>query len=88
MRRVFLVDYKENGVDRHQVIEMLTALDIGLMQTISLIRWKIGMQCEISCIVEFFTDLPFSEIEKISKSPGIVCIKRDLIYINPAIALV
>ena len=88
MRRVFLVDYKQNGIDMHQVIEIHTAVNIESITLTALLRWKIGMQCEISCIVELFTDMTCDEIEKISQSPESGCIDRNLIYVNPTIALV
>lgn len=82
-----MVDYKQNGVDMHQVIEIRSAESMGTVRIIKLLQQVVGNSV-VSCIVELFTDMSCNEIEKISQSPAAGMIKWCPIYITTDIALV
>lgn len=82
MRRLFVVDYRENGVSKHQCIEMSAE---GLVTDAALVtacHAYVGMDNDLDGVSEVFVDMSAKELEEIALTPKILFLPSRHLYVN------
>jgi len=82
LRRLFVVDYREKGVSKHQCLEFDVegiATDAAL---ITACHVYVGMNNDPDSVSEVFTDMNAKELEKIVLTPELLFLPRRHLYVN------
>ena len=81
-RRLFMVDYRKNGVDMHKAIEMGCTRDVTVLEIIEVCQEYIGKRTILDSIVEIYADMTANELNNISMSPLFELLPKRLLFIN------
>lgn len=82
MRRLFVVDYRENGVAKHQCLEFDVegiATDAAL---ITACHVYVGMHNNLDSVSEVFADMGAKELEEIALTQKILFLPNRHLYVN------
>ncbi len=82
MRRLFIVDYREDGIPKHRCIEASVegpATDAAL---ITACHAKVGLDNVLDGVAEIFADMSAVELEEIVMTPKMLFLPSRNLYIN------
>lgn len=82
MKRLFVVDYRENGVSKHQCFD--TSI-VGAMTDAAIVtacHVYVGMHNDLDSVTEVFADMSAKELEEISLTPKILFLPSLHLYVN------
>ncbi len=82
MRRLFVVDYRENGVARHQCIELRGHAIVTDVAVITACHAHVGMENDLDGVIEIYADMSAHELEEIALTPKILFLPSRNLYIN------
>lgn len=82
MRRLFVVDYRENGVSKHQCFEMSVEGPVTDAAIVTACHAYVGMNNDLDSVSEVFTDMNAKELEKIVLTPELLFLPRRHLYVN------
>lgn len=82
MRRLFIVDYRENGVSKHQCIEMSVVGSITDAAIVTACHAYVGMNNDLDGVSEVFADMSAKELEEIALTPKILFLPSRHLYVN------
>lgn len=83
MRKLFLVDYRENGKSKHQCLETECNKDIEDSSIVAACHGYIGFGNELDGIAEILSDISAKELNDIASKPESLYIPRRIVYVNP-----
>ena len=83
MRKLFLVDYRENGISKHQCLETECNKDIEDSSIIAVCHGYVGFGNELDGIAEILSDISAKELNDIASKPEFLYIPRRIVYVNP-----
>ncbi len=83
MRRLFMVDFQENGIDKHQAIELQKAGGLDRWTVVMLLKGYLGKNCTINTIIEVFGGITRDELARIAQTPEVAKYPWKILYINP-----
>ena len=78
--KLYLVDYKEDGWDKHRAIEGTSTGCLSDREIIQMIHFYIGKRNRISLVVEFSTDLSLYQFDHVCDTPEIFTIPHRILY--------
>ncbi len=84
MRRVFIVDYREEGMSKHQCLEFDIVGHATDAALVTACHAYVGMNNELDCVSEVFTDMGVHELAKIATEPEVAFLTRRALYVNAA----
>lgn len=79
-RKLYLVDYEENGQDKHKPIELRETGCLTDNEVVQLIHFYIGKNNRLSSVAEFETDLSLQEFDNICSLPVVLTIPNRMLY--------
>lgn len=82
MKRLFIVDYRENGLAKHQCLEFIGIGPITDAAIITACHSYIGMHNSLDGVIEVLTDMSANELEKIVLTPEVLYLATRNLYIN------
>lgn len=82
MKRLFVVDYREKGVSKHQCIELGCEGLVTDAAIVTACHVYVGMNNELDGVIEIFADMSATELEKISLKPEMAFLPMRLLYAN------
>ena len=82
MKRLFVVDYREKGVSKHHCIEFDCVGFATDTAIVTACHVYVGMENELDNVIEVFSDMSATELDKISLSPEIAFLPMRVLYAN------
>lgn len=82
MKRLFAVDYRENGVSKHQCIEMSGEGIATEAALITACHAYVGMDNDLDAVTEIFVDMSAEELEEIVLTPKMLFLPNRKLYVN------
>lgn len=82
MRKVFIVDYREKGISKHKCIEFGIVGSAADAALVTACHAYVGMNNELDCVSEVFTDMSVHELSKIATEPEVAFLTRRALYAN------
>ena len=86
-KRLFMVDYRENGESKHHAIEIGYIGDATDMDMVTACHEYVGRNTVLDSVIEVFADMTAEELNEISQSPACISLPKKPLYINIAEAL-
>ncbi len=81
-RKLYLVDYEENGQDKHKAIELTGIGCLTDSEIVQFIHFYIGKSSRLSSVVEFETDLLLHEFDRECDMPSVMNIPHRVLYVD------
>ncbi len=81
-RKLYLVDYEENGQDKHKPIELTGIGCLTDSETVQFIYFCIGKNNRLSSVAEFETDLSLHEFDHACELPSVINIPHRMLYVD------
>lgn len=82
MRRLFMVDFREKGVSKHQCLEVACNGSMTDQDLIVACHLYVGIDNELDSVVEVFADMTAQELNEISLKPESLFLPRKLLFAN------
>ena len=82
VRKLYLVDYEENGRDKHQAIERMGISCPTDSEIVQMIHFYVGKKNRLSSVAEFTTDLSLGEFDRVCDMPEILTIPHRVLYVD------
>lgn len=82
MRRLFVVDYRENGVSKHQCIEMDGKELVTDAALVTACHAYVGIHNDLDGVSEVFVGMSAKELEEIALTPKILFLPSRHLYVN------
>lgn len=82
MRRLLIVDYRENGVSKHQCVEMSVVGSITDAAIVTACHAYVGMNNDLDGVSEIFADMSAKELEEIALTPKMLFLPNRCLFIN------
>lgn len=82
MRKLLLIDYREKGIAKHQCLEIKCNEDIEDRFVIAACHRYVGLNNEMDCVTEIFSDMSVKELNKIPLKPELLYLPRRILYVN------
>lgn len=82
MKRLFVVDYKENGESKHQCIETEQYGDMTDNEVIAACHAYVGIETELDSVIEVLSYMTAEDLEKIALLPAVLFLPRRPLYVN------
>lgn len=81
-RKLYVVDYKENGQDKHQVIEGECVGCLTDKEVVQMLHFYIGKCNRLTMVAEFTTDLSLDQFNQVCDMPIIFMIPHRVLYVD------
>lgn len=81
-KRLFMVDYREDGIYKHQCIEVMQEQETTDAEIVQACHIAIGLSCTLDGVIEVLADMTAKELNEIALSPVSIMIPRRVLYIN------
>ena len=82
MKKLFMIDYRERGISKHDCIEIGVVGNYKEEYLIAACQSIIGVESELDSIVEVFSDMSAKELNEISMSPEVLALPHKIVYVN------
>ena len=82
MKRLFIVDYRENGVSKHQCIELDGNGIVTDAAIVTACHAYVGMNNDLDGVSEVFADMNADELEEIAQTPKILFLPNRHLFVN------
>jgi hypothetical protein len=82
MRKLLLIDYREKRIAKHQCLEIECNEDIEDRFVVAACHRYIGLNNEMDCVTEIFSDMSVKELNRISLKPECLHLPRRILYVN------
>lgn len=82
MRRLFVVDYRENGVSKHQCFETSVVGPATDAAIVTACHAYVGIHNDLDSVTEVFADMSAKELEEIALTPKILFLPSRHMYVN------
>lgn len=82
MKRLFVVDYRENGASKHQCIELDGNGIVTDAAIVTACHAYVGMNNDLDGVSEVFVDMNAKELEEIALTPKILFLPSRHLYVN------
>ena len=82
MKRLFIVDYRENGVSKHQCFETSVVGPATDAAIVTACHDCVGMNNDLDSVTEVFADMSAKELEEIALTPKILFLPSRHLYVN------
>lgn len=82
MRRLFIVDYRENGVSKHQCFETSVVGPATDAAIVTACHAYVGIHNDLDSVTEVFADMSAKELEEIALTPKILFLPNRRLYVN------
>lgn len=81
-RKLYLVDYEENGRDKNRTIELMGTDCLTDSEVVQMLHFYVGKKNRLSSVAEFITDLSLSDFYRICDMPEILTIPHRALYVD------
>lgn len=82
MKRLFMVDYRENGVCAHQCVEVVHTKRMSDKEAVKLCHVCIGEENELDGVFEVFENMTADELSEISQTPLVLTLRYKMLFAN------
>lgn len=82
MKRLFIVDYKEKGVCKHQCIAAVQIAQMSDEDIVKFCHFHVGAENELDSVIEVFENMTAAELNEISQTPLVFALRCRPIYVN------
>lgn len=82
MRRLFVVDYREKGVSKHQCFETSIVGPATDAAIVTACHAYVGIHNDLDSVTEVFADMSAKELEEIALTPKILFLPSRHLYAN------
>ena len=82
MRRLFIVDYRENGISKHQCFEADVVGPTTDAAIVTACHAYVGMNNDLDGVSEVFADMSANELEEIAQTPRRLSLPSRHLYVN------
>lgn len=81
MRKLYSVDYIDNGIDKHRSFECNDVNGVVTdSEIIALLHYYIGLNKKLSCVVEVATDMTLEEFNHVYNTPDVLKLPHRILY--------
>lgn len=82
LKRLFIVDYRENGVSKHQCFETSIVGAATDAAIVTACHVHVGMHNDLDSVIEVFADMSAKELEEIAQTPKILFLPNRHLFVN------
>ena len=82
MRRLFVVDYRENGVPKHQCFETSLVGPVTDAAIVTACHAYVGIHNDLDSVAEVYADMSAEELEEVAQTPKMLFLPHRHLFVN------